>query len=55
MQVYGAILPDAATAARLLPTAVALARAEPHLSRKARQRLKMIRWYEEHSHNARLT
>jgi putative transposase len=55
MQVYGAILPGAARVARLLPTAVALARAEPHLSRKARQRLKVIRWYEEHGHNARLT
>ena len=44
MQVYGAILPGAAAVARLLPTAVAQARAEPRLSTKARLRLKMIRW-----------
>lgn len=55
MQVYGAILPGAAAVAGLLPTAVAQARAEPRLSTKARHRLKMIRWYEEHGHNARLT
>jgi transposase InsO family protein len=54
MQVYGAILPGAARVARLLPTAVALARAEPQLSRQARQRLKLIQWYEEHGRNARL-
>jgi putative transposase len=55
MQVYGAILPGAAAVARLLPTAAAQAQAEPHLSRKARQRLKMIQWYEDHDSNARLT
>lgn len=55
MQVYGAILPGAAAVARLLPTAVAQARAEPRLSSKARQRLKMIQWYEDHGGNARLT
>jgi len=55
MQVYGAIIPRAAAVARLLPTPVAQARAEPHLSRKARHRLKMIQWYENHGGNARLT
>src|SRR3990170_2380493 len=54
MQVYGAILPGAAAVARLLPQAVAQARAEPQLSRKARHRLKVIRWYEDHGQNARL-
>src|SRR3990170_3144982 len=55
MHVYGAILPGAAAVARLLPTAVAQARGEPRLSTKARLHLKMIRWYEEHGCNARLT
>jgi transposase InsO family protein len=31
MQVYGSIIPGAEAVARLLPTTVALARAEPHL------------------------
>ncbi|MFQ6059635.1 MAG: helix-turn-helix domain-containing protein, partial [Anaerolineae bacterium] len=55
MQVYGAILPGAAAVARLLPAAVAQARVEPRLSTKARHRLKMIQWYEDHGRNARLT
>jgi len=55
MQVYGAILPGATAVARNLPTAVAQARAEPQLSRRARQRLKVIQWYEDHGRNARLT
>jgi len=55
MHVYGAILPGAAAVARLLPATVAQVRAEPHLSRKARHRLKVIQWYDDHGHNARLT
>jgi transposase InsO family protein len=55
MQVYGAILPGAAAVARLLPLAAAHVRAEAALSAKARHRLKIIRWYEEHGRNARLT
>ncbi len=55
MQVYGSILPGASTIARLLPLAAAAARAEPALSRQARQRLKMLQWYEDHGRNASLT
>ena len=55
MHVYGAILPGAAAVVRLLPTTVAQVWAEPHLSRKARHRLKVIQWYDDHGHNARLT
>lgn len=55
MQVYGAIIPGAATVARLLPGAAAAARAGPTLSRQARQRLRMLQWYEEHGRNASLT
>ena len=55
MQVYGAILPGAAAVARNLPTSAAQARAEPQLSKKARHRLKVIQWYEDHGRNASLT
>lgn len=55
MQVYGAILPGASTVDRLLPRAALAARAEPTLSRQARQRLKTLQWYEDHGRNARLT
>jgi putative transposase len=55
MQVYGAILPGAAAVARLLPGAVVHTRAQAGLSAKARHRLRIIHWYEEHSQNARLT
>ncbi len=55
MQVYGAILPGASTIDRLLPRAAQAARAEPTLSRQARQRLKMLQWYADHGRNARLT
>jgi putative transposase len=55
MQVYGAILPGAGTVDRLLPRAAKSARAEPALSRGARQRLKMLQWYEDHGRNASLT
>jgi len=55
MQVYGAILPGAATVARLLPGATGHAQAEAALSAEARHRLRVIRWYEEHGGNASLT
>jgi transposase InsO family protein len=55
MQVYGAIIPGTTTVARLLPRAAAAARAEPTVSREARQRLKFLCWYEDHGRNARLT
>lgn len=59
MQVYGAILPGAATLARLLPNQAAAARkdvilsqdqrqAEAALSPAGRRRLKVIRWYQDH-------
>lgn len=54
-QVYGAILPGATTVARLLPAAAAVARIERALSAKARHRLKILRWYEDHGKKARLT
>jgi transposase InsO family protein len=55
MQVYGAILPGAARVAQVVPRAAATARAQPALSRQARQRLTMLHWYEDHGRNARLT
>ena len=55
MQVYGAILPGARTIDRLLPGAARAARVEPALSREAKQRLTMVRWYEDHRGNASLT
>ena len=55
MRVHGAILPAARTRDRLLPGAAQAARAGPTRSRQARQRLKMLGWYEDHGHNAALT
>ena len=55
MQVYGHILPGAGRVANALPRAAAAARADLFLSRSARQRLKMLHWYEDHGRNARLT
>jgi transposase len=62
MQTFGAIIPGAATLARLLPEAVgqvakekAALKAEATLSREAKARLKAIRWCEEHGHNVSLT
>jgi putative transposase len=55
MQVYGAILPGAGAVDQLLPRAARAARAEPTLTRQARQRLKMLQWYEEHDQNVSLT
>ena len=62
MQTYGSIIPGGPTLARLLPqqaAAVQREAAEAHrelrLSRVARQRLKAIRWYEEHGCSVRRT
>lgn len=55
MQVYGSILPGAATLAGLLPKLSAEARAEVALSRSARYRLKVIRWHGDHASNVTRT
>ena len=55
MQVYGSILPGAATLARLLPQLAAEGRAEVTLSRGAQCRLKVIRWHETHGRNVTRT
>lgn len=60
MQVYGSILPGAATLARLLPRLAAAGRAERRhteaaLSRNGRHRLKVISWYEDHGRNVTRT
>jgi putative transposase len=55
MQVYGSILPGAATLARLLPRLAAEGRAEVTLSRDGKRRLKVIRWHEEHGRSVTRT
>jgi putative transposase len=66
MQRYGAIIPGAATLARLLPKQAAEARrevtlssdrqqAEAALSPAGKRRLKVIRWYEDHGRNVTRT
>jgi putative transposase len=55
MQVYGSILPGAATLARLLPKQTSQARAEVALPREAKQRLKVIRWHEDHGRSVTKT
>jgi len=62
MQVYGSILPGAATVAKLLPQESARLRrkaAEAHkiasLSREAKHRLKAIHWHETHGSNVTRT
>ena len=55
MQVYGSILPGAATLARLLPKHAAEGRAEVKLSRAGQQRLKAICWHEDHGRNVTRT
>ena len=57
MQVYGAVIPGAAAIARLLPQQANETRAgQPRpLSKGARERLRRIRWYEEHGRRVRLT
>jgi len=66
MQVYGAIIPGAATLARLLPNQAAAARkgvtlsldqrqAEAALSPAGKRRLKVMRWHEDHGRNVTRT
>jgi len=57
MQVYGSILPGSAAIARLLPGQANDAKSgpPPPLSKRARERLRWIRWYEEHDRCLRLT
>src|SRR2546422_7661638 len=55
MQVYGSILPGAATLARLLPKQGGEGRAAGALSREAKHRLQVIRWHEEHGRNVTRT
>lgn len=62
MQVYGSILPGAATVSKLLPQqsaevrrAAAEARKEVTLSREVKHRLKVIRWHEDHGRNVTRT
>jgi putative transposase len=62
MQVYGSILPGAATVARLLPEQAAKARRrsaearqEVKLSGTAHHRLKVVRWHLGHGENVSLT
>jgi putative transposase len=60
MQVYGSILPGSAAIARLLPQQTKEAKSGSAtggraLSRGARERLRKIRWYEEHGRRVRLT
>jgi transposase InsO family protein len=62
MQVYGSILPGAASVATLLPRqaaevrrGTARARREVSLSQTAQHRLKVIRWHEEHGANVTRT
>lgn len=55
MQVYGSIIPGAATLARLLPKHAAEGRAEVALSRDGKRRLTMILWHEAHGRNVSRT
>lgn len=62
MQVYGSILPGAATVATLLPEQAAEARRkaanarkEVNLSPTAQHRLKVVRWHDEHGSNVTRT
>jgi putative transposase len=62
MQTYGSIIPGAAILARLLPEKAAAARRgsaearkEVSLSRKAKHRLGVIRWHEEHGRSVSRT
>lgn len=54
MQTYGSIIPGGPTLARLLPKAASEARERP-LSREAKRRLAVVRWYEAHGKNMSLT
>jgi len=54
MNVYGSILPGAATLAGLLPKAAGEARDQRPSSREGKRRLTALRWYETHGKNASL-
>jgi transposase InsO family protein len=55
MQVYGSIIPGAATLAGLLPKAAGAARDQHPPSRDAKRRLAAIVWHEAHGKSAALT
>ena len=55
MSVYGSIIPGGPTLSRLLPGLAAEGREEARLSKAARGRLKVVRWYETHGRDASLT
>jgi len=55
MQVYGSIIPGAATLARLLPKGASEAREKRPYSREAKKRLAAVRWHETHGKRASLT
>lgn len=55
MNVYGSIIPGAATLARLLPEAARAARQPRPLSREATKRQKVLDWHERHGRNVSLT
>jgi putative transposase len=55
MQVYGSILPGAATLARLLPKGTSQARDQRPLSHEAKKRLRAVLWHERRGGNVSLT
>ena len=55
MQVYGSIIPGAATLARLLPQAARAAREPRPPSREARKRQAVLDWHEQHGRSVSLT
>jgi transposase InsO family protein len=55
MQVYGSILPGAATLARLLPEGTREARQRKPQSREARQRQKVLAWHKQNGERVSLT
>jgi len=55
MNVYGAILPGAASLARLLPEGTREARKPRPLSREAKQRQKVLDWHDAHGRNVSFT
>lgn len=55
MQVYGSIIPGAATLARLLPEAARAAREPRPTSREARRRQAVLDWHDGHGRSASLT
>jgi transposase InsO family protein len=55
MQVYGSIIPGAATLARLLPQATREARSASPLTPEARRRTRVLAWHDQHGGNVSLT